>query len=132
MKLKEVAMGVSLGGLVLLGACVGNGEDTNEPDEQSGQEKTEMERLLGNWEGDIDLQGTKLPIEMIFNEDEGHLNIPMQNLYDHPLDVVEEDEDDIYIEMQINGQTSTFEGGSTIRMTSLVRIQNQINRLISP
>lgn len=109
--LKEVAMSVSLFGLVLLGACGGNGEDTDEPDEQSGQEEAEMERLLGSWVGDIDLQGTKLPIEMVFHDGEGHLNIPMQNLHEHPLDLIEVTEDDVYIEMQINGQTSTFDGG---------------------
>ena len=69
-----------------------------------------MEKILGNWEGAIQIPETPLPITIQFGEKDSTISIPVQGLNEYPLENVKLTEQALSFEMHIQGQRITFDG----------------------
>lgn len=88
--------------LFLLSACQ---QETIEP------EQTETPHAFtGDWEGEIIIPMQPLSIEILIDEDQATLSIPVQGIFDEPFDTVELDEQRLSLETTLQGQTILFEG----------------------
>ncbi|MFD3449656.1 alpha/beta hydrolase family protein [Microbacteriaceae bacterium 4G12] len=69
-----------------------------------------MEKIEGRWEGAIKIPNQSLAIIIQFSKDGGKISIPVQGLNDYPLKTVKLSGSDLFFDMNMQGQTITFNG----------------------
>lgn len=79
-------------------------------EEDQVEERVQMDELIGNWEGAIQVPGQALPIAVEFEGDTGAISIPVQGIQGFPLSNFDFTDPDIHFEMNIQNQVLVFDG----------------------
>ncbi|QTD43286.1 alpha/beta hydrolase [Sporosarcina sp. Te-1] len=72
-----------------------------------------LEAIEGTWDGAIEVPGQPLPITIAIDKKGGEISIPAQGLHDYALSKVELKGSELTMEMNLQGQKMTFQGGYT-------------------
>ncbi|MEG0386308.1 MAG: alpha/beta hydrolase [Solibacillus sp.] len=109
---------VLIGITAVLAAC---GDNVQQTEQQSKPVHTEQqvnkggqalmnEKMLGKWQGDIEIP--QMPMEIIINlkKDEGTLTVPAQNLIDFPFESVQYKNEEVKILINLAGSVIKIEG----------------------
>ncbi|MEK4427434.1 alpha/beta hydrolase [Solibacillus sp. FSL K6-1523] len=87
-----------------------------EQQEKKGEQAIMDEKILGKWQGEIEIP--QLPLEIIVNlqKDSGTLSVPAQNLIDFPFESIQYKGEEVKILINLAGSvikiTGTFDGTS--------------------
>ncbi len=93
---------IMLFGIFLLAGCSNK--------ERGKEEVNALKEIEGNWEGSIQVPNQPLAISVLFAEEKGTIDIPIQGISDYPLNNISFEKPSIKFEMNIQGQKITFEG----------------------
>lgn len=109
---------VLMGMTALLAACGDKEQSTEQqanptPAEQQGNkgEQTIMdEKMLGKWQGEIEIP--QMPLEIIVNlqEDGGTFSVPAQNLIDFPFESIQYKDEEVKVLINLAGSVVKIEG----------------------
>ncbi|WP_298828721.1 alpha/beta fold hydrolase [uncultured Planococcus sp.] len=78
--------------------------------QEDQEERVQMDELIGNWEGAIQVPGQALPIAVEFDGATGAISIPVQGIQGFPLSNFDFIDPDIHFEMSIQNQLLVFDG----------------------
>lgn len=101
----------SLAVTMLLVAC--NSEEANESatTEQQQQEVVSMnEKLLGKWQGLIEIPQMPLEITLDLQKDSGHFSVPAQGLSEFPIENVNYNDSQVVVEIDLAGSLIKING----------------------
>lgn len=79
-------------------------------DEKVEKDGNHLDSVEGVWEGTIQVPEQSLPIIVAFTQEEGMISIPIQGVMDYPLSSVKLKKEEIYFDMNLQGQEITFDG----------------------